>query len=78
MGGLLFMKNRVTSGKILVMIGAGHGIISIILSLALGTMSEGAAFANRYVVWLISSATGVGIVCSMVAQHIAKGKKKRN
>lgn len=75
-GGLLFTKNRVTSGKILVMIGAGQGIVGIVLGLTLGTISEGAGFANRYALWLISSATGVGIVCSIVAQHIAKGKGK--
>src|SRR5215467_16244828 len=32
-GALLFLKNHITSGKILVMIGTGQGIITIVISL---------------------------------------------
>jgi hypothetical protein len=52
-GGLLFMKNRVTSGKILVMIGAVQCIAGIVLGLSLRRISKGAGFANRYASWLV-------------------------
>lgn len=72
----MFFKNRITSGKFLVMIGTGQGIITIILSLVLGFASsssppEGANFLSNYVLWFTGTAAGVGIICSIISRTMA-------
>ncbi|HEX9678709.1 hypothetical protein [Nitrososphaera sp.] len=71
-GAILFLKNHITGGKLLVMIGTGQGIITILVGLTIELMQGGIVDANNYVLWLATSATGVGIVFSIVARRIAK------
>jgi hypothetical protein len=73
-GGILFAKNHITSGKVLVIIGTGQGIITVVLSLILGLVGQGLSYANSYFIWLASSATGLGIVFSIVARYVARGR----
>jgi hypothetical protein len=71
-GALLFLKNHITSGKLLIMIGTGQGIVSIAVGLIIETMQGGIVYANNYVLWLATSAIGLGIVFSIIARSIAK------
>lgn len=71
-GALLFLKNHITSGKFLVLIGTGQGIITIVVGLIIESLQGGIVYANNYVVWLATSAVGLGIVFSIVARSIAK------
>jgi hypothetical protein len=71
-GGVLFLKSRITAGKVLVFIGTGYGILMIILSVILGLSSEGPEFLGSYVVWLTGTASGLGILCSLIARAVAK------
>lgn len=71
-GALLFLSNHITGGKILVMIGTGQGIITIIVALVIEMMQGGVVDAGNYVLWLATSATGIGILFSVVARSIAK------
>jgi hypothetical protein len=76
-GGVLFLKNRITSGKFLVMIGTGQGILTIILTMALGLASQGVAFLSTYVLWFAGTAAGIGIVCSIISRTIAVSVKAK-
>jgi len=71
-GAILFLKNHITGGKLLVMIGTGQGIITIMVGLTIELMQGGIVNANNYVLWLVTSATGVGMIFSIVARRIAK------
>jgi hypothetical protein len=71
-GALLFLKSHIRSGKLLVMIGTGQGIITIMISLIIESLQGGMVYANNYVLWLATSAIGLGIVFSIVARSIAK------
>ena len=71
-GALLFLKNHITSGKFLVLIGTGQGIITIVVGLIIESLQVGIVYANNYVLWLATSAVGLGIVFSIVARSIAK------
>ena len=71
-GALLFLKNHITSGKLLVLIGTGQGIITIVAGLIIESLQGGIVYANNYVVWLATSAVGLVIVFSIVARSIAK------
>ncbi len=72
-GALFFLKNHITSGKFLVIIGTGHGIITIVASLVLDLIHDGGVvYASNYVLWLVTSATGLGIVFSIIATSMAK------
>ena len=71
-GALLFLKNHITGGKILVLIGTGQGIITIVVALVIEMMQGGIVDAGNYVLWLATSATGIGIIFSIVARSIAK------
>jgi hypothetical protein len=71
-GALLFLKNHITSGKFLVIIGTGQGIITIVVGLIIESLQVGIVYANNYVLWLATSAVGLGILFSIVARNIAK------
>ncbi|MEO9362464.1 MAG: hypothetical protein ABI348_01065 [Nitrososphaera sp.] len=75
-GGVLFFKDRITSGKFLVMIGTGQGILTIILSLVLGLASEGTNFLSSYVLWFTGTAAGIGIICSIISRTVATAPVK--
>ena len=40
-GALLFLKNHITTGKFLVMIGTGQGIITVVITLVLDLINDG-------------------------------------
>ncbi len=75
-GGALFIKNRITAGKFLVMMGTGQGILTIILSLAFGLASQGLNFLSNYLLWFTGTAAGIGIICSIVSRTMVKAPIK--
>lgn len=75
MGAGLFAANRVNLGKFLISLGTGQGLFTIIFRILVEIWSTGhVIFENNYVIWLTSSATGVGILFAVVSQSISKGK----
>ena len=58
-GALLFLKNHITTGKFLIMIGTGQGIITIVATLVLDLINDGGGidYATNYLLWLMSSTT---------------------
>lgn len=76
-GALLFLKNHITSGNVLVVIGTGQGIITIVAVLIIEIMQGGIVDAGNYVLWLATSATGIGILFSILARSIAKPVPKQ-
>ena len=76
MGAGLFAANRVNGGKFLVMLGTGQGLFSILLHIILELLSAGrwTDLNNNYVTWLVSSATGLGILFAIASQSVSKGK----
>ena len=75
-GAGLFAANRVNWGKFLVMLGTGQGLVSILLYIFSRLFSSGGwnNLDNNYVTWLVTSATGLGIVFAIASQSISKGK----
>jgi hypothetical protein len=68
-GGLLFYKDHVISGRIIIALGAGIGIIGLIIGLLIALFQgEGEEFFS----WLTTSFVGVGIVLSLTARFVAK------
>lgn len=68
-GGLLFLKNYVIAGKILIALGAGFGIIGLILGL-ISAAYQGEEL--KYFAWLTTSLMGIGLVLSLIARFVAK------
>jgi hypothetical protein len=75
-GAGLFAANRVNWGKFLVMLGTGQGLVSILLYIFSRLFSSGGwnNLDNNYVTWLVTSATGLGIVFAIASQSVSKGK----
>jgi hypothetical protein len=76
-GAALFAVNRVNLGKFFLLIGTGQGIFTVvfhILSEISSSSSGTLTFGNHYVMWLTSSAAGLGILFAIMAQSISKGK----
>jgi hypothetical protein len=74
-GAFLLLKNHITTGKFLVIVGTGQGVITIVATLILELISEGEggiAYAGNYIFWLATSATGLGILFSIIATNVAK------
>jgi hypothetical protein len=76
-GAFLFLKNHITTGKFLVIVGTGQGVITIVATLILDLISKGGgeggvAYASNYIFWLATSATGLGILFSIIATNVAK------
>ncbi len=69
LGGILLYKEHITTGKILIALGAGIGIIGLILGII-------TAFAKgeelQFFSWLTTSLMGIGLVLSLVARLMAK------
>ena len=72
-GASLFAANRVNLGKILIGIGAGQGLFTIALRIIYDVWSGRIDLANSYILWLISSATGLAILFSVIARTISSG-----
>ena len=75
-GAFLFLKNHITTGKFLVIVGTGQGVITIVATLILELISRGGeggvTSASNYIFWLATSATGLGILFSIIATNVAK------
>ena len=69
LGGLLIFKNFFRSGRFLIMLGAGMGLIGLIIQVIVhwrnGTLGE-------FEAWMTSSVQGIGILLSIAAAKIAK------
>ena len=77
MGAGLFVANRVNVGKLLVIIGTGQGLITISLHILLEIQSGRILSSeNNYIIWLTSSATGLGILFAIISQSLSKGRSK--
>ena len=74
MGAGLFVANRVNIGKFLVAIGTGQGLFTIALTVISQIWSGHSLLANNYVIWLTSSAAGLGILFALISQSISKGE----
>jgi hypothetical protein len=76
MGAGLFAANRVNWAKLLVMLGTGQGLISILFHIILGlsSSSEWNNLDNRYIIWLGTSLTGLGTLFAIASQSVSKGK----
>ena len=72
-GAALFAANRVNLGKLWIGIGTGQGLFTIALRIIYDVWSGRIDLANNYVLWLMSSATGLGILFSIIARSISKG-----
>ena len=74
MGAGLFVANRVNIGKFLVAVGTGQGLFTIALTVISEIWSGHSLLANNYVIWLTSSAAGLGILFALISQSISKGQ----
>jgi hypothetical protein len=72
-GGLLIYKNHIIAGKFLIALGAGIGIIGLIIGL-ITSMYQGDS-AN-YFSWITTSFAGIGIVLSIIARLMAKRRSE--
>jgi hypothetical protein len=68
-GAGLFAADRVNLGKLLVGIGTGQGLFTIALRVIYDVWYGRLDLANNYILWLMSSATGL----SVIARTISKG-----
>lgn len=75
-GAGLFAANRVNWGKFMVMLGTGQGLFSILLFIILRLLSSSGwnNLDNNYIIWLGTSATGLGILFAIASQSVSKGK----
>ena len=74
MGAGLFAANRINTGKFLVMVGTGQGLVTVLIRLVLEFWIGGLALDNNYITWLTSTAAGLGILFAVVATYVTKGK----
>lgn len=65
-GGLLIGKDKIRTGKILIMLGAGLGLIGLIFSIAVAYMEENLTIGS------FLSIGAIGLILSIVARMIAK------
>lgn len=58
------------------MLGTGQGFFTILLYIILRLFSSDGwnNLDNNYVTWLVTSATGLGILFAIVSQSVSKGK----
>jgi sporulation protein YlmC with PRC-barrel domain len=75
-GAALFAANRVNLGKLWIGIGTGQGLFTIALRVTYDVWSGRIDLANNYVLWLMSSATGLGILFSVIARSVSKGESE--
>jgi hypothetical protein len=74
MGAGLFAANRINIGKFLVLVGTGQGLFTVLIRIALEFWTGGLTLENNYITWLTSTAAGLGILFSIVASYMTKGK----
>lgn len=69
LGGYLFYKEHIRTGKVLINLGAGFGVISLIIGLV-GALSQGNEI--QFFSWLTSSFMGIGILLAIISGFVAK------
>lgn len=76
-GAGLFVANRVNIGKLLIIIGTGQGLMTVGLHI-LSEIWSGRILSleNNYIIWLTSSATGLGVLFTIISQTMSKGKSE--
>lgn len=77
LGGMLLAGGRLSTGKLLIMLGAGMGLFGLLISLGHVLLTFGPVGLMNYLMLAAQSAGWVGIVLSVVARMIA-GKKKES
>jgi hypothetical protein len=73
-GAGFFAANRVNIGKFLVIVGTGQGLITIAIRILTEIWTGQIWAIDSYVIWLTSSATGLGILFAVLSQSVSKGK----
>ncbi len=68
-GGYLIWKDFPIAGKILIILGTSMGVVGLIISL-IGALYHGET--DNFMNWLTTSFAGIGIICAIAAQKIAK------
>jgi uncharacterized membrane protein len=74
MGAGLFAANRINVGKLLVFVGTGQGLITILIRISQEFWTGRLALDNNYITWLTSTAAGLGILFAVIASYVTKGK----
>jgi hypothetical protein len=70
LGGILIGKDKVLAGKILIALGAGLGLIGLIIALIIATAEKDLTIGG------LLSIGGVGVILSVIATVMAKRTKK--
>ncbi|MFW9911571.1 MAG: hypothetical protein ACFFEU_03815 [Candidatus Thorarchaeota archaeon] len=70
-GGALMTTNRVGTGKFLIGIGAGMGLVSLIIQIAQNVYTFGAGVALDLFLATAMTTVGVGILISIAARRLA-------
>lgn len=65
-GGLLIGKNKVMTGKFIIFLGTGMGLIGLIVSIVISVME------NSLIIGEFLSVGGIGLILSIVARVVAK------
>jgi hypothetical protein len=65
-GGLLIGKNRVMTGKLIISLGTGMGLIGLIVSIVIAVI-ENSPFIDEFI-----SVGGIGLILSIIARVVAK------
>ena len=68
-GGLLIYKKLLLMGRILISLGAGIGVIGLILGLIMALYK---GESTEFFSWMTTTFMGIGIILSIVAQFMAK------
>jgi hypothetical protein len=66
LGGLLIGKNKVKTGKLLIMLGAGIGLIGLLVSITIAVVQ------NSFTLGSFFSIGTIGIILSIIARKIAR------
>lgn len=69
-GGVLFLRDRMLLGKLLVFLGAASGLIGIVVGVAL-TLSQGGTLADYFTNQLNGTAGLVGVLVSYASRKVA-------
>jgi hypothetical protein len=75
LGGVLLAGGRLSTGKLLIMLGAGMGLIGLLISLGQILYTFGLAALMSFLILSAQSAGWVGVILSIIARMTA-GKKK--
>ncbi len=72
-GGLLIGKNKVLAGKIIIGLGAGMGLIGLIVSVVLAVATNSFNIGSFFGAFM--TVGGIGLILSIIARSVAKQEK---